>query len=109
MIPRLLAPLAVVTLLAANSVHPQGAITLSVASPDGETAVSGTCTIVGRAGERTETYDQKAPFQVVFEGARGLRCRLASEGSIEVTATDPGGNVSRARTSGGTVSLSLSR
>jgi hypothetical protein len=105
--PWLLAPVAALMLLAPAAALAQSGITLSIASPDRATAFRGTCTIAEGTGERTETYDQTTPLEVVFEGARGLRCRLESAGTIEVTATAPGGSVSRARTSGGTVSLDL--
>jgi hypothetical protein len=86
---------------------PGSGITLAVTSPDGAMPFRATCTISGPGGERSETYERSTPMDLAFEGADGLRCRLESAGAIEVTAEGPGGNVSRTRTSGGTVTLSL--
>jgi hypothetical protein len=93
--------------LAASPAHGQSGITLAITSPDGETAFTGACTIAGPEGERTESYDQPTPLELAFEGAHGLRCRLESAGTLEVTAQGPGGTVSRTRTSGGTVTINL--
>ena len=61
------------------------------------------------SGERSESYDQTTPVDLVFEAASRLSCRIESDGALEVVAQGPGGNVSRSRTSGGTVTLSLGR
>jgi hypothetical protein len=98
--------------LSASMSMAQGAegsgIKLAVTSPEGgATPFVATCTISGPDGERSETYERSTPIDLAFEGADGLRCRVESAGAIEVTAEGPGGNVSRSRTSGGTVILSL--
>jgi hypothetical protein len=105
---RPLAPLAVMTLLAAAATHAaDGGITLAITSPGEATRFAATCTVTGPDGERTETYEQTTPLDLRFEAAKGLRCRIESAGALEVVATGPGGNVSRSRTSGGTVTLAL--
>jgi hypothetical protein len=109
---RPLVPLAAMTLLAAAAhaagTHAaDGGITLAITSPDAATPFAATCTVTGPEGERTETYEQTTPLDVRFEAAKELRCRIESEGTLEVVATGPGGNVSRSRTSGGTVTLAL--
>jgi hypothetical protein len=102
--------LAAMGLLATTSAaHAAGSegITLAVTSPDEATPFTASCTVTGPEGERSETFDRTTPMHLVFEDAKGLRCRLESAGALEVTAKGPGGNVSRTRTSGGTVTLSL--
>lgn len=103
----LAAPLAVMTLLAAAAQAADGGITLAITSPGEATRFAATCTVTGPDGERTETYEQTTPLDLRFEAAQGLRCRIESEGALEVVAEGPGGNVSRSRTSGGTVTLAL--
>lgn len=83
-------------------------ISLAITSPDEATSFTAECTITGAEGERSESFDRTTPMDVTFEGARGLRCRIESTGPLEVTASG-GGNVSRTRTSGGTVTLNLGR
>lgn len=113
MIPRVIRMVALMGLSASISIASiaQGAedsgITLAVTSPEGATPFRATCTISGPKGERSETYERTTPMDLTFEGAQGLRCQLESDGAIEVTARGPGGNVSRTRTRGGTITLSL--
>jgi hypothetical protein len=113
MIPRVIRMVALMGLSASMSIasSAQGAegsgITLAVTSPEGPTPFRATCTISGPDGEHSEAYERTTPMDVAFEGAQGLRCRLESAGAIEVIARGPGGNVSRTRTSGGTITLSL--
>lgn len=99
--------LAALAMLAAAPTSAQGGVVLSIDSPDGATAFTGTCIISGPDGERTETYDQATPLKVAFEDARGVRCRIESAGTLEVVTTGPGGNVSRTFTSGGTVTIAI--
>jgi hypothetical protein len=94
--PLAAAPFAAMALLAgaaqAADVHAaDGGITLAITSPGAATRFAATSTVTGPDGERTKTY----------------RCRIESEGALEVVAEGPGGNVSRSRTSGGTVTLAL--
>lgn len=108
--PRAIGMIAVMGLLVAAPVAegaPGSGITLAVTSPEGAMPFRATCTISGPGGERSETYERRTPMDLAFKDADGLRCRLESAGAIEVTAEGPGGNVSRTRTSGGTVTLSL--
>lgn len=67
--------------------------------------LDGECLVKTTTGERSLTVASPLPFEQRVDGA-GLSCRLAATGSadIEVRA---GGNVSRTRTSGGTVRLSI--
>ena len=98
--------IAAMVLFAAPPARADG-ISLSVTSPDGATAFTAECTITGPGGERTESYDQTTPLEAAFEAAKGLRCRVDSDGTIEVVVRGAGGNVSRSRTSGGTVTIAV--
>jgi hypothetical protein len=108
---RPLAPLAArfaaMALLAGAAQAADGGITLAITSPGKATRFAAACTVTGPDGERTEIYQQTTPLDLRFEAARKLRCRIESEGTLEVVAEGPGGNVSRSRTSGGTVTLAL--
>jgi hypothetical protein len=110
MMPRIYGLFAAMGLLATTSTaHGAGSdgIRLAVTSPDEATPFTASCTVTGPEGERSETYERTTPTDLVFDDAKGLHCRLESAGALEVTAKGPGGNVSRTRTSGGTVTLSL--
>ncbi|HEX5078992.1 MAG TPA: hypothetical protein VFV80_07540 [Geminicoccaceae bacterium] len=103
---RSLAPLAAMTFVAGAHAADKG-ITLAITSPGEATRFTATYTVTGPDGERTATYEQTTPLDLSFEAAKGLRCRVESEGALEVVAKGPDGNVSRSRTSGGTVTLAL--
>lgn len=105
---RLSGPIAAVAFLAASAAAADGdGISLAVTSPEEATPFTAECTIAGAEGERRQTWESTTPLEVTFEGARGLRCRLESSGTLDVEARGPGGNVSRTRTTGGTVTLNL--
>jgi hypothetical protein len=95
------------SLLATAAHAADGGITLAITSPDEATPFAATCTIVEPAGERTETYERTTPLELRFANARGLRCRIESEGPLDIVAEGPGANVARTRTSGGIVTLAL--
>jgi uncharacterized lipoprotein YajG len=109
MMPRLLILLAAIAMLTASPSCAQGnsGITLSIDSPDDRTPFTATCSIAEADDERTETWERVTPVELTFEGARGLRCRIESVGTLEIVAEGPGGNVSRTYTSGGTVTIAL--
>lgn len=79
-------------------------ILLQATGPEGG-RLEGECVVKTAAGERRLAISRTLPFEERFTGV-GLRCRLTATGAavIEVRAA---GNVSRTRTSGGTVSLSI--
>ena len=95
--------------LAAGEAEGSVGITLEITSPEDALAFAATCTVTGPEGERTESFERTTPLELAFEAAQGLSCRIASAGTLDVTARGPGGNSSRARTTGGTIALSVGR
>lgn len=105
------APLAVLALLALAAGEAEGSagIMLKITSPEDALAFAASCTVTGPEGERTERFERTTPLELAFETAHGLSCRIESAGSLDVTARGPGGNLSRARTTGGTIALTVGR
>jgi len=107
--PRPLPLLAAMAMLTAAPTGAEGGpgITPAVDSPEDRTPFIATCTVVEPDGERTGTWQRVTPMELTFAAGLELRCRIESVGTLEVVATGPGGNVSRTRTTGGTVTIAL--
>ncbi len=67
--------------------------------------LDGECVVKTASAERTVTIAGELPLEERFAGVR-LNCRLTATGSADIEVR-MGGNVSRTRTSGGTVRLSV--
>jgi len=80
------------------------AITLRVTGEAGM-PFSAECTLKSAGGERTISVAQPAPYEAELVGS-GLRCRIEASGPIEVEIVK-GGNVSRTRSAGGRIQVSV--
>jgi hypothetical protein len=72
---------------------------------DAGAAFSAECTLTSADGKRTISVAQPVPYEVELVGS-GLRCRIETSGAIEVEIVK-GGNVSRTRSAGGRIQVSV--
>src|SRR5690606_29189312 len=79
-------------------------IVLQAAGPEGG-RLEGDCIVKNATGEQIVTIAGALPLEKRFAGA-ALSCRLSSAGIADIEVRT-GGNLSRTRTSGGTVRFSI--